>query len=746
MMYEEETMGDILLRNTYEDFVETYYRFHDDNVRKLDQYKNDPLMKRAHIQRYPYLKGKKLSYSLIHTLFTYPEFERFNTEVFRKYVFAHLTKKIRGIFKHGQCAKTQISCIKIANDIHKNVLSIAITKNTLLANRQWTTRFIRHLRKAGITTDLRKEILVISSTVNDLGGNATHCKNKAEAWDAICKNGNQFKVIFVCANSVRIADVCKLLNDYTLPIFNGACRKDIVIQYDEAHNLKTGVPQCREMIENMLLYDFVKEFIPITASYNPVPDPSNPIWLKPYIDQNKLNYVNDDLANSRMKSDDEGYSSISDAWSIDFDDYYQPSTYDNTISQDLFDKHYPNKDYERMGFVNACPIGFCGDEELALNSGKQVLDNQLTLDLSNDHDADNSDANDVETVFKSDVGNISVMLTPCRTVITEMLMIYASERPYNPVSIGLFRSKINYRYRRLETGEMMVGEIAYEAREFNEILNGWLDNFDLKSRCVIIMGNYLSIGESNTFVHSDYGYLRSAILLPGCNLSAEQNYQFLLRCCFLIGGFPGLTKPNVQKFIIGPNDAINDAINYEELNDRIVQELIDNPNDSDFVFDYDENADGTLTATNTAHTPTARHSVPVQFKIEDEESDHIKELRRIMRIDHRTPEDKTDFMTHLLLAIEEQSIEVNDKNAPRIRLADYQYTLTEFRCYKEGFNADNYRFYGYYEKWYTSTSYNNGELQVGQCSICSCLKRHKGTTRHGEHINNPNTFYMTFMY
>jgi hypothetical protein len=741
MIYEEETIVDIRLRNTFEEFVETYYKFHEDTAKKLEEYKNDPLNRRAHLSRYPFLKPKKTSYSMVHKLFHYPEFARFNTEIFRKYLFTHLTKKIRGIFKHGQCAKTQISCIKIANDIQKNILTIAITKNTLLANRQWTTRFIKHIRDAGLT-NLHKEILVISSTPNDLDGNATHCKNEKEAWAEIYNNGNNFKVIFVCANSVRIADVCKLLHRYTLPTFNGACLKDIVIQYDEAHNLKSGVPQCREMVENMLLYDLVKEFIPITASYNPIHDNENPIWLKHCIDQNKLNYVNDELANSKMKSEDEGYSSICDAWSIDFAEYYQPKSYDNTIPEDLFNKHYPNKEYTLKGFVNACPIGFCGDEEFALNSGKQILENRLSLDLQGETNPEDGG----ELIFETEVGNISVMLLPCRTVIIEMLMIYAAEQAYHPVSVGLFRSKLNYRYRSLLTGEMVIGEIPYESREFNEILNGWLDRHNLKSRCIIIMGNYLSIGESNTFVNSNYGYLRSAILLPGCNLSPEQNYQFLLRCCFLVGGFPGLTKTDVKKFIIGPANAINDAIKYEELNDAIVQELIDNPMNSEIQFDYEDDGSINAVVANIVHAPTVRHSVPVQFKIEDEDSEFVQKMRQTMRKDHRTHEHKEEFMANLLLAIEEHSVIKHDHNVPAIQLADFESSLTEFRCYKDGNDAENYRFAGYHEKWYTRSSLNNGNLQSGECSIYCCTKKHKGMTREGDHINNPNTFYMTFMF
>ena len=72
----------------------------------------------------------------------------------------------------------------------------------------------------------------------------------------------------------------------------------------------------------------------------------------------------------------------------------------------------------------------------------------------------------------------------------------------------------------------------------------------LKSRCVIVLGNYDMVGESNTFVNRCYGYVKSTICLPGCNLLQDQRYQFMLRSCFLINGFNGLKKNDV---VVGAN-------------------------------------------------------------------------------------------------------------------------------------------------------------------------------------------------
>ena len=73
-----------------------------------------------------------------------------------------------------------------------------------------------------------------------------------------------------------------------------------------------------------------------------------------------------------------------------------------------------------------------------------------------------------------------------------------------------------------------------DGKEFNDKLNVWIKKKNFQNRCLIIIGNYQCVGESNTFVHSDYSYVRSVILPPGCIMNSEKHYQFLLRGCFLL--------------------------------------------------------------------------------------------------------------------------------------------------------------------------------------------------------------------
>ena len=190
-------------------------------------------------------------------------------------------------------------------------------------------------------------------------------------------------------------------------------------------------------------------------------------------------------------------------------------------------EHYPKKDYDDLGYINACPICLCGDEELVLKTSKNILDNQ---EISVERQVgDSVEISDVK-IFKKDETNFHIMITPCRTVITEMIMKYAVKKDYKPVVIGLYGGCVNFKYRDYNTGKIMgnmfgkgIEQDADKSKEFNENLYIWLRKNNLLNRPVIILGNYQNVGESNTFVNSDYGYLRSTNLLPGCNLDAEQN-------------------------------------------------------------------------------------------------------------------------------------------------------------------------------------------------------------------------------
>jgi hypothetical protein len=333
-------------------------------------------------------------------------------------------------------------------------------------------------------------------------------------------------------------------------------------------------------------------------------------------------------------------------------------------------------------------------------------------------------------------------------------MKYAASQSYEPDTIGIFGGLIHYRYKeanRIHLGSWDCAgcdDTNIGAREFNDKLYEFLRSCQLLRRCVIIFGNYQAVGESNTFVNSKYGYLRSAILLPGCKLTPEQRYQFYLRCCFIMDRFntdiSKLDKKDVTKFIIGTNDSIKDAETYETQNDDLVQDLIDNPeNTDDIVFDCSSNpittsgGGGTISVT--------RRSIPVQFKIEDNDNENVVALVEIMKKENgRTEDDKAGFMTNLIAAIESFSVILVDHNKPRINLS--LYVLKEFRCFKTGNIESSYRFKNYRDHFEQKMPYKNGDIKKNECEIHCCVNKYILEVGQTKFINNPNTFYMTFAY
>jgi hypothetical protein len=737
------------------DFIKEYNNFHKRNLEEYESIQTDSGRLKLFRQKYKYFDPKNtIKKPLIHEMFSYDGFETFAST--KRNIFEFASKKIRGMYKHGQACKTELSCEKILSDIRKNILSVAITKNTLLAGGQFTTRFIARMRKAGYE-DMRKHVMIINSKENNLGGNATHCKNIDEAWSIICDTNNQFKIIFVCSNNTRIKDILVLLERYKMLLTHS--KKEIVIHYDEAHNKNEGIPAYRNYVENILLYEFVRELVPITASSGTIFDNENPVWNKDNLLSNRLNFINQDMVNSKIKSDSPSYSSIKDGIEVDIDELYSPeiSRYDNTIYEADFKRVYPystHEDYIRKGRLNFCRESFIGDEESSMNCAKEILDNLDDIKYET-YLSEVIIEEKEERIFLADKPNVHVICTPSRRIVSYGVMKYAVTKNYNPVTIGLYGGSIHYRFKDLQRNSVFQGEFINDdsssSKEFNDRLHEFLLEHSLLNRCVIIVGNYQSVGESNTLVNSKYGYLRSAILLKGCRLTAEQRYQFFLRCCFVVDRFkidnPDWKKEDITKFIIGDKESIQDAKTYEVQNDELVQDLIDNPEDENQSMTFD-------TISNVSATPnisSTRRSIPLQFKIEDNDSGHVIKLMDIMRKHSRDETEKAEFMDSLIKSIEDSSVVYIDHNVPRIVLTSYK--LKEFRCYRSGDESKagneitSYRFKNYRDHFEQKMPYKNGDLKKMECEIHSCLNKYVLDLGSGtKFVNNPNTFYMTFAY
>jgi hypothetical protein len=731
-------------------FVQLYNLFHKKNIDEFESIKSNKDCLKLFLKKYKYFDKKNpIKKSLIYELFEYDEFKHY-TRNQKRSIYRYITKKIHNMNKHGQSCKTELSCEKILSDITKKILTIAITKNSLLANSQFTSRFVKSMLKAGYT-NMSKNVLIISSDVNTLNGNASHCKNVGEAWIKMCNPNYDIKVIFMCSNNTRIKEISELLD----LIENNRCQLKSEfnnIHWDEAHNRTEGIPVYRNYAENILLHSSVKEFIPITASVDTIFDDKNPIWLKANLDKNRLNFINKDMESSMIKSDSALYSSIDDSIKLSVEDEYSEQQYNNNFNESDFKHIYPTstpEDYIKKGRVNFCHEALIGDEEKSLNYGKTILSNEkihiIQKNISNVLIEETE-----EKIFLKDVANYHLIITPCRQIITYMLMKFACLCEYEPVTIGLFGGNIYFRYRyesRTYTGEFMDRN---SDKEFNDILYRWLNENNLLRRPVIIFGNYKNVGESNTFVNSKYGYLRSVSLLPGCKLTSEEIYQYFLRSCFIIERFkqdnPLFKKEDVIKFIIGEKEAIRDAETYEKQNDDYVQDLIDNlENIEEPNMEFDDVPQNS-TLGSSSNSNTSKRSIPIQFIIADSSNENVIAMVEIMKKESRDEDDKSEFMENLGKAIEAFAVEFVDHNSTPINLESY--TLKEFRCYRSGNIVDSYRFRNYKAHFEQKMSYKNGDIKKNECEIHCCINPYKVIIPNEPKpfINNPNTFYMTFAY
>jgi len=271
--------------------------------------KKYPNLKRQSKNKLNKKTKKLLFYPLIKEWFEIlkNEFDDEQQEIIYKYVIT----KIAGIFKHAQALKTGLCNQKIIYNIKNepNTLTFCITKNTIEANEQWWRRLISKIEEAFPDKHLQDLIMIISSRPVKVE-NITHCKNMDEAWSRLSVK-NEFKAIFCCSNSTRINDIIELTTKFINLVEH--MRKNIKIIHDEAHNSKEGLPPNRDVIENILSTENVKEYCPVTASAfvkeKGLSDEENPCWYLENLKMNGFNYTGFD----EIKSDSPNYSSCKNA-------------------------------------------------------------------------------------------------------------------------------------------------------------------------------------------------------------------------------------------------------------------------------------------------------------------------------------------------------------------------------------------------------------------------------------------------
>jgi hypothetical protein len=632
-------------------------------------------------KKYPFLKHG--GYPTLKEVFTWEDTKkRFDYESFSKPLLDHFISKITGIFKHGQTEKTYLCNLRILSNVELGILSIAISKNTLNAKEQWEERLISALKKKFPHRPLSSIILIISSKKNTLDGNATHCKNVKEAKSAIL-SGN-FMVIFVCSNNRRIEDILDILDCYDS--LAEAKRLPMDVQQDEAHDPEEGVPSKRNAIENIIMNPYVKSFVPVSASPEPIFVAGEPLWEKANLERNAIDYTHI----NNVVSTSENYSSISDAMPLYFNQLKNHTAYTDykvtEFDEETFDEADIPGFYARWGSPEDVKadkdrrrqLEFCqfmAFEKEAANLGMNLLDNFYRYSY---RDGDSY----IETpLILKDVFNIHILTTPCRVALTIHLMKHALTQDYNPICIGLYRGELHIRYKnkysQVLNKKFCELDVESDSRELNNKIHDVLEYLksvgESTERPLLIFGNYKPTGASITFVNYKYGTIRSDTLLPVLGQSREKNYQGFLRCCYMDTKFkeydPSFVHP--PKWIIGSEQSILDALTYEQQNDERVLRLTSGSNvpllPPVVPMEYPED-------------DVKNISVPCKIMIENPDEPMYESIRSILSQATRSAADKKNLLKYIRLMKENGSLEFTDHLG---KFDFHRYTVKDVRTWKK---------------------------------------------------------------
>lgn len=667
-------------------------------------------------------------------------------------IYKYAINKIRGIFKHAQAFKTGYCNLKIMEGFDNNDLTIAITKNSLEATQQWMQRIFKDIDRNWPSTKINKKIIVISSKKNTLDGNATHCKNINDAWALISNEDNDFSVVFLCSNKIRINDVLSLIKH--MSTLRGDLIKKINIIHDEAHNVKEGIPAYRIQIENIILHPLINLYIPCTASMGSIVDAKNPLWQKSNLELKSLDYTDFD----KTKSTDDNYSSCSDAIKITFEDlitndkWIEPEMED-IISRELFikvDSKYKNKTIEDLDDRDILDIDKRRELEFCqfMRNNREIDAIKYGVNCLNMNNLLGTDYYDKYTK------NIHIISTPNRKVITRYLSERAIEQDYNPIVLAIYGNECDkYHLLIKDKEEQLVDDIMGKG-EFNDKLNNLFDHLKKEKvnidRPIIIIGNYNPTGESLTFVNFKFGTIKGNIrLIP---TTMEENYQEGCRINYMTTKFiehdSNWTAPD--KYLIGEKKFINDCLIYEEENDARIDELRDRESGVEDI------SSGThlLTDCNKGDSSsTGVKAIPIKLEIEDDSDDKIDQLREIMcpekKSNHFKPEDKQIILGLIKECVDDGIIKMTDKN----NMFNFDgFTLIDVRCWKKKYHNDDpntWKFYNYKINHNSETPFMNNKNghNKNECELTLCLDTYSVKNNKGERIiNNKNVMWIGYKY
>jgi len=755
-------------------FVDIENKFYSDVRSDFLQYLNNPTKQflECFKDKYPFLKRCKRITSRTKTLeakayimeiLNRPE----NNEQFslrdKQIIYNSGIKKIKGIYKHAQALKTGYCNLQIINGFsEKNTISVCITKNTLESNEQWLERLFKEVDNRFPHIKLTDKIMVISSKKNDLDGNATHCKDINSAWKFL-KRENNFKIIFVCSNKIRISDILEISNDFQN--LNISLQKNLRIFHDEAHNYKEGIKAFIDIVENIIFQSNVLSYTPITASNNTISDENNPLWYKTNLENFALDYTTFD----KTKSNDPHFSSCSKAIKISFEELRNNPNWRNyeidkipintfmsvqgseitseterlngisldklknklnneiylfrkqNITSTVFDineiiqnknDYSENEIIEKIKLINIerrRTLEFCDfmrndKEKQAVNNGLNCLNMNKILGFE---------------YYTHDKFNIYIISTPNRRIVTRYLCEEAIKKDFNPVVLGIYGNEGNKYHLMYDDQDYEVSSIM-DKGEFNIKLYKLFTHLEEKdidiNRPIIIIGNYNPTGESLTFVNDSYGTVRGNIRLISTN--AEEDYQESSRSNYIDTKFketdPDWVMP--EKYLIGPKRFIDNALSYEAENDARI-DMLGSQNNS--------NSNVIMSSVNEQPLPETNGIVAIPIKITvDRSDDNVIEIIKILEENtQRTVEQKIGILILLKKYVESGECMFEDKTG---RFNFDNYTLKDVRAYKKKETPPKkgvWKFENYKNHHNIGTSFINStsNIQVNECEILTCI-------------------------
>jgi len=815
VLYQMPVENDIQRHETEEDnhnelvrnFINVLKKINSDIEKDFKQYLDNPIsnLLKAINEKYPHLKRQRLTKrtrkieakAYIHEILENPEYSKYLenfTRQDKKNIYRYCIKKIRGVYKHAQALKTGFCNLQIINGLsEENTISICITRNTLEANEQWLERLYKELDNRYPHIKLNDKIMIISSKKNDLGGNATHCKDINAAWKLL-KRENNFKIIFICSNKIRISDVMEISEDFQN--LNLDLQKNIRVFHDEAHNLKEGIPAFRHLIENIIIQPNVLSYTPITASNNSIFDEENPLWQKANMENWALDYTNFD----KTKSTDPHFSSCNKATRISLETLKNnPKWIDyeiKKIPKDTFMKVHHKEINTLIGTLKTYDLDKLNDivkKQIELFTLDKISTSDFdVIDLINNMDRYSKDElieiiimvnaerrrtlefcefmkhdKEIEAVnnglnclnmnellgfdyYTNNVFNIYILSTPNRRIVTRYLCEEVTKKDFNPIVLGIYGCEGNKYHLIFDNKEYEVSHIM-DKGEFNVKLDklfAYLKEQNVNiNRPFIIIGNYNPTGESLTFVNYTYGTVRGNIRLISTN--AEEDYQEASRNNYMATKFiekdPNWVMP--EKYLIGPKKFIDNALSYEDENDARIESMLSNSNNNDnnnsvFIPSFDNNT--------TQQTGSGITAIPIKITVDTGDT-IVKEMIDIVKESrHRTEEKKAEFLSKLKKYVDSGECTFEDKTGK----FDFEtFNIKTLRGYIKKDEAPAkgvWKFTSYQTHFDIATSFINStnSIHSGECEILTCVDTYLLKDSNGVEIekNLKTVWWMGYKY